>query len=45
MTRAQIESEDFDTPFPIANEAMDPWSMSKDGKHYWGDATPKDMRK
>jgi hypothetical protein len=26
-------------------DAVNPWSSDKDGKHYWGEATPKDMRK
>ncbi len=26
-------------------DVENPWSASKDGKHYWSKATPKDMRK
>ena len=26
-------------------ELVNPWSSDKDGKHWWGDAGPKDMRK
>jgi hypothetical protein len=26
-------------------DAVNPWSSDKDGKHYWSEATPKDMRK
>jgi hypothetical protein len=26
-------------------DAENPWCAPKDGKHYWGKATPKDMRK
>lgn len=29
----------------LVNEASSPWSMSKDGKHYWKGAEDKDMRK
>jgi hypothetical protein len=27
------------------HEAIDTWSMRKDGRHYWKDAEPGDMRK
>jgi hypothetical protein len=26
-------------------DAVNPWSSDKDGKHYWSEATPKDMRR
>lgn len=26
-------------------EVSDPWDWSKDGKHYWANATERDMRK
>lgn len=30
---------------PTKHDALDLWSMSKDGKHYWGDRYPELMRK
>lgn len=33
-------------PFPgKRRDVVNPWSSDKDGKHYWGKAKPKDMRK
>lgn len=29
----------------LKNEAMSEWDMGKDGKHYWPQATKKDMSK
>ncbi len=30
---------------PILKEVSDIWAFAKDGKHYWADATKKDMSK
>jgi len=30
---------------PIIREVSNVWLMNKDGKHYWGDVSKKDMRK
>ena len=43
--REQIERGDYELPFTIQDEALNKWSMNKDGKHYWPDATDKDMKK
>jgi hypothetical protein len=35
-----------DDPIPIDyREVSDPWCMSKDGRHYWKNATKKSLRK
>lgn len=36
---------DDDAIIPDIKEVSDVWSMNKDGKQYWKDAKPKDMRK
>jgi hypothetical protein len=46
--RRIIKQSDFlneDLILPIMDEVRNIWSMDKDGKHYWADATKKDMRK
>lgn len=43
--RMRLHEEDYDSPMPLPNEVFNIWSMSKDGKHYWKDATDKDMIK
>ena len=42
--RIQMVKGDFDI-FPVAEEISNVWSWAKDGKHWWNDATKKDMRK
>lgn len=43
--RVAIHKEDFEK-LPIdLEEVASIWSMSKDGKSYWEDASEKDMRK
>ncbi len=41
----QIGRGEFERPFPVDNEVTDPWTMDKDGKQYFADATKKDMSK
>ena len=43
--KCRLKDEDFDSPFPLPNEVHNVWSMAKDGKHWWGDATERDMGK
>ena len=39
-------SSDFDSLIvPDAKDVYSPWDFAKDGKHYWAEATAKDMRK
>tara|TARA_Y100000034_G_scaffold137014_1_gene218435 strand:- start:4788 stop:5030 length:243 start_codon:yes stop_codon:yes gene_type:complete len=40
-----IMDDDEDSAFPELEEVSNVWSMDKDGKRYWSDATDKDMRK
>ncbi len=42
---ARAIAHDPDAVHVCKSEAMDVWSMSKDGRRYWCDATEKDMRK
>ena len=42
--RAQIAAGE-EAVIERRREALNPWSMAKDGKNWWSRATPKDMRK
>jgi len=43
--RIYIACELFDKIPLSMNEVSNVWSMTKDGKHYWKDATPRQMGK
>ena len=43
--KERLEAEDYDTPMPLPNEVHNEWGMAKDGKHWWSDATKRDMGK
>lgn len=42
----KVMSHDPEAPIPIIQEVYDPvWMGPKDGKHWWGKASKKNMRK
>lgn len=41
----QILRINYEKELPLLREVSNVWSFNKDGKHYWRNTTPKDMRK
>jgi hypothetical protein len=44
-TRAKLKHDPDTDYFPVQDDVMGKWEMSKDGKGWWKDARDSDMRK
>jgi lysylphosphatidylglycerol synthetase-like protein (DUF2156 family) len=45
LVREVVAASDAPDVLPALREVSDPWSMAKDGRSYWKDARPADLRK